>query len=636
MSNDNSAQVEKRLRETEAQLRAVLESVSECFYALDTEWRFTVFNRASEEYFGVTRDQILGQNLWEVFAQGLGTEYETRCRDAMDNGIAVSFEAPSLFKPGRYGDLRIVPMDSGGIAVSIADITERKIAQDTLEERVRETTAERDRIWNNARDLLVIVDTGGTLQAANPAWTTTLGYLPDELVGRNYLTLIHPGDQLASQEAFAIASKETLLPFESRLLHKDGSYRSIAFVSVPEDGYIYGSGRDVTNDKAHQIELDAARAQLAEIQKMDTIGQLSGGIAHDFNNLLTPIVGSLDMLHRKYGEDERTVRMLSGALQAAERARVLVNRLLTFARRQHLEAQAVDVGALAEGIVDLIQRTIGPQIEVVIDVRNDIPPANVDPHQLELALLNMCVNARDAMPGGGKLTIANDCVDECDPDLPILPEGKFVRLCVIDTGHGMDAETLRRATEPFYSTKGVGKGTGLGLSMVHGLAVQSGGGLHITSAPGEGTTVTMWLPVSDEGAVVMEDNTFENIPLSQALSLLLVDDEELVLGANAEMLEALGHHVTRAQSGDDALDQLRSYKKFDLLLTDYMMPNMTGLDLITQAKRIRPGLTVALITGFSGDKSASDGIARLAKPFRLAELATFVAESVGTPIGGTS
>lgn len=631
MSKDLTSEVEKRLRETEAQLRAVLESVSECFYALDSEWRFTVFNRASEEYFGVTRDQILGQNLWEVFAQGLGTEYETRCRDAMDHGIACSFEAASLYKPGRYGDLRIVPMDGGGIAVSIADITERRIAQDTLEERVRETTAERDRIWNNARDLLVIVDAGGSLIAANPAWTTTLGYLPDELIGRNYLTLIHPDDQTASQEAFAIASKETLLPFESRLLHKDGSYRSIAFVSVPEDDFIYGSGRDVTDDKAHQIQLDSARAQLNEMQKMDTIGQLSGGIAHDFNNLLTPIVGSLDMLHRKYGEDERTVRMLSGALQAAERARVLVSRLLTFARRQHLEAQPVAVAALANSMVDLIQRTIGPQIEVVIDVRDNIPPANVDPHQLELALLNMCVNARDAMPGGGKLTIANDCVDECDPDLPILPEGKFVRLCVIDTGHGMDAETLRRATEPFYSTKGVGKGTGLGLSMVHGLAVQSGGGLHITSAPGEGTTVTMWLPVTHDAAMEMEDSaTFENILPSQAMSVLLVDDEELVLEANAEMLEALGHQVTRAASAAAALSQLRSYKKFDLLLTDYMMPSMTGLDLIAQAKRLRPSLTGALITGFSGPKSTNDGIARLTKPFRLAELARFVAETVPT------
>ncbi|MGH8337525.1 MAG: ATP-binding protein, partial [Gammaproteobacteria bacterium] len=291
-------------------------------------------------------------------------------------------------------------------------------------------------------------------------------------------------------------------------------------------------------------EREAALAQLGEMQKMETIGQLSGGIAHDFNNLLTPIVGSLDMLYRKYQDDERSVRMLSGALQAAERARVLVSRLLTFARRQHLEAQPVNVGSLTEGMFDLIQRTIGPQVKISIDIADDVPPAHVDPHQLELALLNMCVNARDAMPGGGNLTIAGDVVEGKDGTLPNLPDSSFVRLCVIDTGHGMDAETLRRSTEPFYSTKGVGKGTGLGLSMVQGLAVQSGGGLHITSAPGEGTTVTIWLPVTDGAASSANVRPgFEEISSTRSLSVLLVDDEELVLQGNAEMLESLGHCV---------------------------------------------------------------------------------------------
>lgn len=758
-----SFEIEERLRISEAHLSAVLESVSECFYALDSDWRFTVFNRASEEYFGVSRHQILGQRLWDVFPQGIGMEYERCCRAAMQDGISSSFISPSIYRPGRFGDLRIVPMQGGGIAVSIRDITDRKAAEDrvresehelqiltdalpvlisyidsqeryrfvnkayedwfgrsrdeilgrsvrevvgdaaydiakpmieralagerfsderfmpykdgggrevslgyvprisadgqaegyyvlvqeigerkraeralteltaTLEQRVRETIAERDRIWNNARDLLLVIGDDGILRAVNPAWTTSLGWRQEELTGRSYAEFLHPDDVRASANILAALPKRILPPFETRMRTKDGRYRTVAWVGVPEDGLIYASGRDVTEDNAHQAELEIARAQLTEMQKMDTIGQLSGGIAHDFNNLLTPIVGSLDMLYRKYQDDERSARMVSGALQAAERAKVLVSRLLTFARRQHLEAQPVDVASLADGMFDLVQRTIGPQIEVTTEIAANLPPAQVDPHQLELALLNMCVNARDAMPGGGKLTIAADQAHGKDANIPLPPDAQFVRVCITDNGHGMDAETLRRSIEPFYSTKGVGKGTGLGLSMVHGLAVQSGGGLAIASTPGEGTTVTIWLPVATDAAAIgqIAKPKVEEIVKSRPLSVLLVDDEDLVLHGNAEMLESLGHKVTRLQSGIAAINALQQGGTFDLLLTDQMMPNMTGLQLIDQARRIQPRLAAGLITGFAANVDGGDGIARLAKPFRLADLARFVEKLMG-------
>lgn len=757
--SDDVKYLHARLQISERHLQAVLESVDECFYALDTEWRFTLFNRASEEYFAVSRQEILGQILWEVFPQGRDSEYERCCRAAMDNGAPANIVTPSIFRPERWSDLRITPLTGGGIAVSITDITDRKLAQDralnserelqiltdalpalisyvdekeryqfvnkeyeqwfgiqreellgrtvrevigdnayemtkphiqramsgerfrseqflpykdgggrevsidfipriggngapqgyyvlvqdiaerkhterelnsltvSLKQRIEETTSERDRIWNNSRDLLLVIDPQGTLRSVNPAWLTTLGWTAEELVGQHYLDFIHPDDLQASIEALQIASQGELPPFEVRLRTKDGAYRSIAWVAVPEGGLVYGSGRDVTAFNAHQAELDQTRAQLSEIQKMDTLGQLSGGIAHDFNNLLTPIVGALDMLRRKYKEDESAARWLSGALQASERARTLVSRLLIFARRHHLEARPVDVAALVRDMRDLIRRTIGPQIQIDLDLSDEMPAALVDPHQLELALLNLCVNARDAMPSGGRILIKCDYAVPSASDPAVMPSRKYIWLSVTDQGHGMDHDVARRAIEPFFTTKNVGKGTGLGLSMVHGLAMQSGGTFHLDSAPGEGTKVTISFPAADEPALLCSASPeLEQIVPAKSLSVLLVDDEELVLDANAEMLRGLGHKVKSVRSGSAALTELLTDTNYDVLLTDYMMPNMSGLQLIDEARRLRKDIGLALVTGFMANNTVADNIPRLAKPFRMADLALFLAQ----------
>ena len=751
--------LQERLRLSEIHLKTVLESVDECFYALDTEWRFTLFNRASEEYFGVSREEILGEKLWDVFPQGRASEYEKCCRAAMDSGTTANMVTASMLRPGRWSDLRVTPLSGGGIAVSITDITDRKLAQDralnrerelqiltdslpalisyvdkneryqfvnkeyekwfdvnredligrtvretigdeayavtkahidralagerfrreqfipykgsggrevsiefvpriggdgasegyyvlvqdiaerkhaerelssltdSLKQRIEETISERDRIWNNARDLLLVIEPEGTLRSVNPAWLSTLGWTDEELVGHHYLDFIHADDQQASIEALKIASQGELPPFEVRLLTKDGAYRSIAWVAVPDGGLVYGSGRDVTAFNAHQAELDHTRAQLSEIQKMDTLGQLSGGIAHDFNNLLTPIVGALDMLRRKYKDDERSVRWLTGALQASERARILVNRLLIFARRHQLETRPVDVAALLRDMLDLVRRTIGPQVQIHLDIAEEMPAALVDPHQLELALLNLCVNARDAMPDGGEIMIACDYVLESAQDATVLPGGNCIRLSVADSGVGMESEVARRAIEPFFTTKGIGKGTGLGLSMVHGLAIQSGGSFHLDSALGAGTKVTITFPSADAPATLGSvQNDLEPIMRTETLSVLLVDDEELVLEANAEMLRSLGHRVKAVRSGSAALAELLGEADYDVLLTDYMMPNMSGLQLIEESRRIRKNLDVALITGFMANSTLGDGIPRLAKPFRMTDLAQFLTQ----------
>jgi signal transduction histidine kinase/FixJ family two-component response regulator len=384
--------------------------------------------------------------------------------------------------------------------------------------------------------------------------------------------------------------------------------------------------RDLTESLAQRIETatkerEAALAQLHEAQKLETLGQLTGGVAHDFNNLLTPITGVLDLLSRRYGGDPREARLIGGALESAERAKTLVQRLLGFARRQSLHTRPVDMSSLLDGMRDLVASSVGSNVEFRVRCDQDLPPALADPNQLELAILNLCVNARDAMPKGGVLTIAATSGAIGPGEVPQMKPGVYIRLSVIDTGVGMDEATLSRAVEPFYSTKDVGKGTGLGLSMVHGLTSQLGGGFRLTSAPHEGTRVDMWLPVAAEAAVrprfIVADEPVRN---TRRLSILLVDDEQLVRSATAEMLRELGHTVFEARSGSDALSQLPSLA-LDIVVTDYKMPRMDGAALAERVRELRPSLPLLLITGYTGGGEITPDLPRLDKPFRRADLA---------------
>ncbi len=366
-----------------------------------------------------------------------------------------------------------------------------------------------------------------------------------------------------------------------------------------------------------------AEEALVQSQKMETIGQLTGGVAHDFNNLLTPIVGALDLLRRRLGDDERAIRLTDGALQAADRARTLVQRLLAFSRRQHLQPRPVDVGALLRGMEDLISRSLGPQVALTVRAEESLAPALIDPNQLELAVLNLAVNGRDAMPDGGSLDIAVQA-DGAPPDLA---EGRYLKLTVTDTGTGMDRATLARAVEPFFTTKGVGRGTGLGLSSVHGMAVQSGGAFVLESEPGKGTTATLWLPAAEGSAEAEPGRAETETAAPTSATVLLVDDEDLVRAGAGEMLAEAGYRVVQAASADHALQMIRSGLVFDLLVTDYAMPGMTGASLAREARSLRPGTPVLLITGYATLTDAeAAGLPRLAKPFRQTDLTAVVAE----------
>lgn len=364
-----------------------------------------------------------------------------------------------------------------------------------------------------------------------------------------------------------------------------------------------------------------AIAQLHEAQKLETLGQLTGGVAHDINNLLTPITGALDLLNRQSSRLEpRLARLLDGALQSAERAKILVSRLLGFARRQALETRPVDIAGLLDGMRDLIASSVGSGVEIRMRVAPDLPAALADPNQLELALLNLGVNARDAMEGSGTLTFEAAPATIGDGDASGLPPGPYVRLVVSDTGSGMDEPTLARAVEPFFSTKDTGRGTGLGLSMVHGLAAQLGGAFVLRSKVGVGTEAELLLPLSSTAATPFRLRSPVASKAKRRLSLLLVDDEDTVRAATAAMLRDLGHEVHEAQGGTEALAKLKNGLHVDAVVTDYMMPRMRGSELAELLHALRPDLPVLVVTGYAGG-DLELGLPQLAKPFRQADLA---------------
>jgi PAS domain S-box-containing protein len=366
-----------------------------------------------------------------------------------------------------------------------------------------------------------------------------------------------------------------------------------------------------------------AEEQLRQSQKLETMGQLVGGVAHDFNNLLMVILSSLELLRRRAGDEPATLRLLESARRGAERGSELTKRLLAFARKQDLEPERIDLVELAAGMTDLMRRSVGPQIQIEVRQESGVPAVVVDRIQLEMALLNLVVNARDALAGTGRIAVVIRRENDVGAADAPLPARDYASISVEDTGPGMDAETLRQAVEPFFSTKGVGQGTGLGLSMVHGMARQSGGAFVLKSRPGQGTQASIWLPCAEHAAAVAEPLVLpQTLAGARTGTILMVDDDELVAASTAAMLEDLGYSVVTRHSGRDALEALRSGATPDLLLTDQAMPMMTGVELAAQVRRLRPGLPILLATGFS-ELSGSDlhGLAKLTKPFSRADLA---------------
>jgi PAS domain S-box-containing protein len=457
------------------------------------------------------------------------------------------------------------------------------------------------------------------------------GYEPHEIIGKHFSLFYSQEDRDAGipAQGLDIAAREGRWEKEGWRYRKDGSrfWANVVIDRIAgDDGTLIGFAkitRDMTERRAAQIALEQAREAMAQSQKMDAIGQLTGGVAHDFNNLLMAVLGSLELLGRRLPPDPKLRLLLNNAFEGARRGVSLTQRMLSFARRRELALSAVNIGALVAGMMDLLDRSLGPSITVETDLPPDLPRVKADPNQLETAILNLALNSRDAMPRGGVIRIRaraerGDEVGGRNASYALI--GDCVVLSVSDSGEGMDETTLQRAAEPFYTTKGVGKGTGLGLSMVQGMTEQLGGRIRVNSKIGQGTIVELWLPVAKEllssGAAVPASGTAES--MARKLVIVLVDDDSLVLTNTTAMLEDAGHTVIEASSGAQALELIRKAVHVDLVVTDQAMPQMTGTQLAAAIKVEWPDLPILLVSGYA-DLPAGDTLRlpKLAKPYSL-------------------
>ena len=501
----------------------------------------------------------------------------------------------------------------------------------TLAQRVEEKTRERDRIWNVSQDLLVVADRDGVWRTVNPAWTKTLGWNEAELLNRTSEWLEHPDDDgLTRTEVNRLIQGNLTVKFEGRFRHKDGSYRWLSWTGVPDQDHIYAVARDVTAEKAAADRLKATEEALLQSQKMEAVGQLTGGIAHDFNNLLTGIVGSLDLLQTRLnqGRTENVARYINAAMTSANRAAALTHRLLAFARRQPLIPKSVDANQLVVSLEDLLRRTIGETIDLEIAAPDDLWCTLCDPNQLESALLNLAINARDAMPDGGKLTIAtaNARIAGLTAETPALLPGDYICIEVTDTGVGMSAEVAARAFDPFFTTKPIGQGTGLGLSMIYGFARQSNGHVTIDSRLGRGTSIKLYLP-RHHGDIAASHASAARAAEHAATgeTVLVVEDEPVVRGVILEMLHEEGYRTLEAVDGPSGLRILRTNGRVDLLITDVGLPGMNGRQLADQARETRPRLKILFVTGYAESVAISEaflqpGMEMITKPFDLDHL----------------
>ncbi len=532
----------------------------------------------------------------------------------------------------------------------VADITERKRVESSLQEmnqtltqHVAQRTAERDELWQLSQDLFAVIDPDGRLLEVNPAWTHVLGYAVDELLGARYQLYVHPDDLDRARLASRAATRTSGRPLEFRLRAKNGRYRCIAWsVSLGERG-VYVVGRDVSEDREAAARLAETEEALRQAQKMEAVGQLTGGVAHDFNNLLQIVVGNLETLQRKMPQtDARLKRATDNAMEGARRAANLTQRLLAFSRRQPLNPRAVELNRLVRGMSELLGRTLGELVDIETQLEPDLWRVAIDENQLESALLNLAVNARDAMPQGGRLRIETRNLALTDPSISGIAAGEYAALIVTDSGSGMESHVLARAFEPFFTTKAVGQGTGLGLSQVYGFVKQSGGHVQIESTPGVGTAIKILLP-----RLLAELDAQPDVPIEPQRSrrsgetILVVEDDDSVRAYTVDLLQELGYRVHQARDGHSALKVLNdsSIGHIDLLFSDVVLPGgLNGQQLANAALKLRPDLKVLFATGYARDVIVHDGrldpgVQLIGKPFGYEDLALKLRHVLELPVG---
>lgn len=623
--------------------KLLIDSISDyAIFMLDAGGHVASWNPGAERFKGYKAHEILGQHFSRFYppedrANGL----PVRALHTAATEGRFEHEGWRLRKDGSrfWAHVIIDPIISPsgeviGYAKVTRDLTERRSAEEELrlsEQRFRY-------LVEGVTDYAIyMLDPQGYVSNWNSGAQRIKGYAPEEIIGQHFSKFYTEHDRARGlpEQSLEAARSQGRFEREGIRVRKDGTrfWANVVIDAVrDEQGKLIGFAkitRDITERKEAEQALAQANEELMQSQKLEAIGRLTGGVAHDFNNLLMAISGSLELLRKRLPDDERLVRLLDNAMQGIQRGSTLTQRMLAFARRQELRPGPIDVNRLVSGLTELMARTLGPSIQIEASIPEGLPSILIDENQLELALLNLAVNAKDAMPEGGRLTITADEADGSQNGA--LKPGHYVRLSMTDTGTGMDAATLSHAMEPFFTTKGVGKGTGLGLAMVRGLSEQSGGTATIQSQEGKGTTVTMWIPVSGAAALPDAPAPVEVLPEHAAprrLRVLVVDDDVLVAMNTTAMLEDLGHEAIEVHSARQALETLEKTNGVDLVITDQAMPHMTGSQLASEAKARWPHVPVILATGYAElPEDADRNMMRLAKPFMQTDLERVISQA---------
>ncbi|MDD2859850.1 MAG: PAS domain S-box protein [Acidiphilium sp.] len=589
-----------------------------------TEGTITAVNPSSKRMLGWDEDEMIGRRLADFIHPEDISDTLTQFAEPSSDEATFSFENRYRTKDG---DFRLLAwrgvLEAGHIHAVGRNITnERALARD------------RERFWNLSPTIKVVMDTTGHITDVNPSWTQTLGWSRDETIGKRSADFMIEDEQVWAECIRKLSSGAPVRECRTTLMTKDGAQRLVQWSTVPENGSFYGFGRDMTAEVQAASALAETEAALRQSQKMEAVGQLTGGIAHDFNNLLQGITGNLEIIQRRVqqGRLDDLTQFVAGASGAAQRAAALTHRLLAFSRRQPLDPKPVDANSLLASMEDLVRRTIGEPISFALVLAPDLWVTRCDANQLESAVLNLVINARDAMPDGGTLTIetSNAHLDKAyaASQLGIHP-GEYVVICVTDTGIGMDQDTIAKAFEPFFTTKPIGQGTGLGLSMIYGFSQQSEGYTKIYSEIGKGTTIKLYLP-RFRGNVVEHDMLpqLTDDHNSQAGELVLVvEDDAIVRGLVVEQLRELGYEAIEAFDGPGGLEILRSVRHIDLLITDVGLPGLNGRQMADGARALRPELKVLFMTGYAENAAVSSGFLEpgmelITKPFAMETFAS--------------
>ena len=645
-------------RDADKFLQAVVATTPECIKVVGLNGDLLHMNAAGLEMIETDSwESVAGACTFNLVADEDRPEWLSyHQRVCAGERLAWEFDIIGLNGTRRHMETHAVPIELGDGSVGqlaiTRDVSSRKVAEaalkrlnDELEGRVKERTRQLEdtlqRLQETERNFglmvnsvtdyaLYMLDPTGNVTSWNTGAERIKGYTAAEIIGRHFPRFYTEEDREAGRpdRTLAIALRDGRFESEGWRVRKDGT-RFLANVVVDriDDAGRHVGFAKITRDITGQRETEA---RLRQAQKMEAVGQFTGGAAHDFNNLLMAVLGSLELLRKRLPDDPRAAALLENAVQGARRGASLTQRMLAFARRQDLQQEPVDLPALVHGMRELLDQTVTANIRIETHLPRSLPRVMTDPGQLETALLNLIVNARDAMPHGGTVTIAARAADVAEGQETDLAAGSYVCLLVQDQGQGMDAATLARVTEPFFTTKGIGKGTGLGLPMVDGLAAQSGGKLKLVSEPGSGTTAELWLPL----ALLTPEHPDRPEPRSeqvelkaQSLTILAVDDDALVLMNTVGMLEDMGHKVREAGSGAEALKILAS-GGIDLMITDHAMPGLTGIELAKAAQALNADLPIILATGYAELPNGMDtGLLKLNKPFMQNELAQAVAKA---------